>query len=240
VEEDPANDPNNPNLYTYGRNNPLVFVDPTGLDTKNTDETDNLWDKVKDAVDGAVETGKKILSDTANYINENKEEVVNIISGTGEIVAGVLVKGGGTAVGTLIAVSSDGTLTSVGIGVAGASQAAGNTLAAHGAAKVAYNGAKLANNNNNPKGTRNPKVKEAVKRGQKAHKDYKPGEGYEKEVRTPSGKRADAVNYDKQHVKELKPNNPNAVKRGEKQVKGYEEEFQKEYGGKWTSEVETY
>jgi hypothetical protein len=105
------------------------------LNTENTDETDNLWDKakkaVKDTVDGAVETGKKILSDTANYINENKEEVVNIISGTGEIVAGVLIKGGGTAVGALISVGSDGTLTSVGIGVAGASQ-------------VAYNGAKLA------------------------------------------------------------------------------------------------
>ena len=48
-------------------------------------------------------------------------------------------------------VGSDGTLTSVGIGVAGASQAAGNTLAAHGTAKVAYSGAKLASKNNNGK-----------------------------------------------------------------------------------------
>jgi RHS repeat-associated protein len=31
ISEDPVGDPSNPNLYTYGRNNPLSFNDPTGL-----------------------------------------------------------------------------------------------------------------------------------------------------------------------------------------------------------------
>jgi RHS repeat-associated protein len=31
VSEDPAADPNNPNLYVYGRNNPLRFIDPSGF-----------------------------------------------------------------------------------------------------------------------------------------------------------------------------------------------------------------
>ena len=31
ISEDPAADPNNPNLYTYCANNPMVFFDPTGM-----------------------------------------------------------------------------------------------------------------------------------------------------------------------------------------------------------------
>lgn len=41
----------------------------------------------------------------------------------------------------------------------------------------------------------------------------------------PSGKRADAVNWGKRDVKELKPDNPRAVRRGEKQLEGYKQEL---------------
>lgn len=46
---------------------------------------------------------------------------------------------------------------------------------------------------------------EATKAGRQAHKDWNPGEGYQKEVKLPSGKRADAVNFETRDVKELKP-----------------------------------
>lgn len=81
---------------------------------------------------------------------------------------------------------------------------------------------------------------EATKRGRQVHTDWQPGEGYEKEVRLPSGRRADAVNTEKKDVKELKPDNPRAIKRGEKQVETYRRELEEWRGGKWTGQVETY
>src|SRR5688572_33369294 len=48
----------------------------------------------------------------------------------------------------------------------------------------------------------------ATARGRQAHKDYNPGPSYKKEVTLPSGKRADAVDWEKCDVRELKPNNP--------------------------------
>jgi len=76
--------------------------------------------------------------------------------------------------------------------------------------------------------------------GGKRHKDWEPGEGFKKEVRPPSGKRADAVNPDKQEVKELKPDNPRAVKQGKRQVEEYRRELEETEGGSWTGKVETY
>ncbi|NLY75935.1 MAG: hypothetical protein GX075_11645 [Firmicutes bacterium] len=36
ISEDPVGDPNNPNLYSYGANNPLRFRDPSGLSLEDT------------------------------------------------------------------------------------------------------------------------------------------------------------------------------------------------------------
>jgi Restriction endonuclease fold toxin 9 len=81
---------------------------------------------------------------------------------------------------------------------------------------------------------------EATKRGRQEHKDWDPGEGFKKEVKLPSGKRADAVNHETQEVKELKPDNPRAIKRGERQVEEYRRELEEAEGGSWKGTVETY
>jgi len=76
--------------------------------------------------------------------------------------------------------------------------------------------------------------------GRQKHKEWNPGAGFKKEVRLPSGKQADAVNYQTREVVELKPNNANAIRRGEKQVEGYRKELERETGECWTCRVETY
>jgi len=62
-----------------------------------------------------------------------------------------------------------------------------------------------------------------------------------REQRLPSGKRADAVDYKKGEVKELKPDNERAIKKGERQVEQYRQELQESHPEKcWTCKVETY
>lgn len=61
-----------------------------------------------------------------------------------------------------------------------------------------------------------------------------------KEVTLPSGKRADAVSWEKRDVRELKPDNPRAIRQGERQVEGYRRELEGTTGENWTCCVDTY
>ena len=81
---------------------------------------------------------------------------------------------------------------------------------------------------------------DATRAGRAAHKNYNPGPSYQKEVTLPSGRRADAVDIGNRIVRELKPNNPNAVRQGRRQVEQYRRELQSEYGDDWTGVVDTY
>lgn len=84
----------------------------------------------------------------------------------------------------------------------------------------------------------------ATKAGREAHKAYPLalGDEYEYEVRLPSGRVADAVHKTEPIVRELKPDSPRAVKRGEKQVDAYAKELQKTDPQKreWKVHVDTY
>lgn len=66
------------------------------------------------------------------------------------------------------------------------------------------------------------------------------GEGFVKEFTLPSGKRADAVNFAMRVVKELKPNNANAIRKGQAQVAKYAKELSEVTGEVWKGVVETY
>lgn len=79
-----------------------------------------------------------------------------------------------------------------------------------------------------------------TKAGRSAHKLWDAGEGFVKEFTLPSGRRADAVNFAKRIVKELKPDNAKAIRRGESQVAKYADELTKLTKETWKGVVETY
>jgi hypothetical protein len=63
---------------------------------------------------------------------------------------------------------------------------------------------------------------------------------YDFEIKLPSGKRVDAIDWSTNTVRGLKPNNPRAIAKGTKQVAGYVTEFEKMTVQKWTDIVDTY
>lgn len=61
--------------------------------------------------------------------------------------------------------------------------------------------------------------------------------------RLPSGRRIDGLNIKKLEIRELRLNNPRAIRDGERQLKKYIKELEKMYPGtkgKWKSKVVTY
>lgn len=74
------------------------------------------------------------------------------------------------------------------------------------------------------------------------HKTWDYGPGFEREFTLPSGKRVDGINFGSRHVVELKPNNPRAIRLGERQLQGYLDELNQAYPGStpWTGSIQTY
>jgi hypothetical protein len=121
--------------------------------------------------------------------------------------------------------------------VRGAEQLGGHVDDAAHAAKLAPDAAQPASSvRSSARGGESP----AAARGRQAHRDWDPGAGFEKEVTLPSGRRADAINPTTRTVRELKPNNPRAIRRGQRQVERYRRELEERTGEKWTGEVHTY
>jgi RHS repeat-associated protein len=82
----------------------------------------------------------------------------------------------------------------------------------------------------------------ATKAGREMHNTWDYGPGFQKEFRLPSGQRVDAMNRVTRQIIELKPNNPRAIRLGERQLQRYLDELNREYPGPtpWTGKVVTY
>ena len=88
-------------------------------------------------------------------------------------------------------------------------------------------------------------TKSSLKYGRKIHKAYKaalhnPALKRFKEFTGIKGIRPDFVDFNTRTIYELKPNNPRSIHRGYQQLKKYKKMFEKRYGGKWNTVLDTY
>ena len=90
------------------------------------------------------------------------------------------------------------------------------------------------------RGTQNPKVKAAVQKGQAMHKQMDYGPGVVKEKTIAPGCRVDGIDFNNRIIYELKPNNPQAIARGIRQLNRYTEAASQQYGGTWTGVLKLY
>ncbi len=67
-------------------------------------------------------------------------------------------------------------------------------------------------------------------RGKRAHAEEPVRAGERAEVRTPSGRRMDRYDEGRSHIREIKPDNPRALRDGQKQVDGYRKEMENATG----------
>ena len=87
-------------------------------------------------------------------------------------------------------------------------------------------------------------TRSSLELGKKVHKEYMSDVADDvnkiKEYVLPSGKRVDFIDFENKIVYELKPNNPNQIKKGTKQLAGYLEEIEIVFGKGWSSVLDTY
>ena len=86
-------------------------------------------------------------------------------------------------------------------------------------------------------------TKSNLQLGQQKHRIFKAGEVGLKEFRLPSGKRIDFLDPANGIIYELKPNNPRAIRMGQKQLETYLEEIKtipRYQGVDWKTVLETY
>ena len=215
------NDPQSLNLYGYVRNNPIGRADADGHD---------VWDFLV-GVGNSVGSNAFLGAGRNDYGNDDYKmgeavgDFASTLIGAGESLLGGTIQGGGVAACG----------TGVGCLVGAPAIVGGGVMEVHGAGMATSGFVHLAKSATSGEN-------EYAKAGREAHKNHDPGPGYEKEVTLPSGRRADVVNQKKATVRELKPNNPRAIRKGQRQVEKSRQELQRSDPKQrvWKGRVDTY
>jgi RHS repeat-associated protein len=192
-------DPQSLNRYSYVRNNPLKYTDPSG----------NIWGLVSSILNYASTfLGRIASSSLVNSVANKVKGNPNVAKAAPKVPS--------------IANNSKGVVNT-----------ASKPIINSGGSNPTVNGQVL-------RGAQNPFVKSTIQHGIQTHKTFQYGSGYRTEVTLDSGKRVDALNDALKHIKELKPDNNNAVRKGYKQLNEYLDELNQTKDDGWTGEVVTY
>ena len=90
------------------------------------------------------------------------------------------------------------------------------------------------------RGAQNPKVRAAIQKGQEMHQRMNYGPGVLKEQTIASGCRVDGIDFTNHIIYELKPNNPQAIARGLRQLNRYVTVATQQFGGTWIGVLKLY
>lgn len=251
--------------YSFGYDNAVRYADADGRcpcegDTPSTgtqilDNLAGFASAVADDIFGTSLSQYNPRAGSASFQGGNTQGhiVMGVAGASLTASGGADVVAGGTVVGGALVAegASLGTATPVAVPAV----AVGGAMVAGGLLKGAAGGWIMNNANrnlHNRAADDNGRVyarsstsgeSSATAKGKQAHKSYNPGPTYDtnpKTTRLKTGKIPDAVDFKNKDVRELKPNNPRAIKRGEKQVEQYRQQLQTENGGVWTAHVDTY
>ncbi len=245
-------DPANLNPYAYARNNPVTAADPTGLLVSIHDGggivepldqpayipggnggchgcppagTDlGGWG---DRLAGSIHTVTSLFT-TAEYgpaaplVNPLIDNPINALLHANPDTGGYKVAGAVTQAG-LFFIPGAGE-EGLGVRITETADKAATDLAANTAEKVAINGETTA-----------------TRLGREMHASWDYGPGFTKEFTLRGGGRVDAINFETRQVIELKPNNPRAIRLGNRQIEDYLAKLNEQFPGEpWTGSVVTY
>ena len=243
------------NAYHYGNNNPLSNMDPTGMSSmassvSGTGDPSYLMQSSEiarqeilgfwNAGKGTVQLVSDVMSDVGSCAGDHAEcgftNTVTAAKGTANLVVhpsrfyDPCLKNPGKCYGEI----AFQVLAAKAIPAAKAKIAAklsAPSTIVKDAAIVATEAESVAVNGETA----------ATKLGREMHKSWDYGPGFEKEFTLEAGGRVDAINFETREVIELKPNNPRAIRLGERQVADYIAKLNEQFpGDPWTGQVVTY